>query len=179
MRVTSAGNVGIGTTGPLGKLQIVTSSDITPGTVTTWDSRHFVVGQSASTGGVAISYNNTSGYGIINALSPGVAWRNLILQSGGGNVGIGTTSPTAKLDIAGSIKVNGGTTFTKIQAGTTTVGTGTGGTKVVNITFPTTFSGTPKVTVTLKCENYNDVFVVCTKNVAAGSFDINVTELIL
>ena len=100
--VTNGGNVGIGTAGPLGKLQVVTSDDTAPVTITAWDARHFVVGQSGSTGGVGISYNNTGGYGIINALSPDIAWRNLVLQSGHGNVGIGTTTPNYKLQVTGA-----------------------------------------------------------------------------
>ncbi|MEQ1717851.1 MAG: tail fiber domain-containing protein, partial [Hyphomicrobium sp.] len=103
VRIDSVGNVGIGTTTPYGKLHVVTSDDTAPNTVTGWGSRHAVFGQGGpSGGGVGISYNNTGGYGIINALSPSVSWRNLILQSGAGNVGIGTTAPTQLLHVNGT-----------------------------------------------------------------------------
>lgn len=44
-------------------------------------------------------------YGVINTLSGGgVAWNNLVLQSGGGSVGIGTTNPgTYKLAVNGTV----------------------------------------------------------------------------
>jgi hypothetical protein len=35
------------------------------------------------------------------------AWKNLALNPGGGNVGIGTTNPTQKLEVAGNIKTSG------------------------------------------------------------------------
>ena len=102
----NAGNVGVGATAPLGKLQVGTTDDTAPSTVGAWDARHFVVGQTGNTGGVGISYNNTTGYGVINALSPSVAWRNLVLQSGGGNVGIGGT-PTSRLQVFGDTTLQG------------------------------------------------------------------------
>jgi len=43
-------------------------------------------------------------YGWITAGENTVAYRNLVLQLGGGNVGIGTASPDAKLFVAGRIK---------------------------------------------------------------------------
>ena len=100
-------NVGIGTAGPYGKLQIVTSDDTTPSTVNTWDSRYLVVGAAGSgsgSGAMTFSYSTTNNYGVIQAIKPNVAWGNLVLQSGGGNVGIGTTNPGSnKLSVAGNI----------------------------------------------------------------------------
>ncbi len=97
--------VGIGTTSPYAKLKIATSNDNDPSTVYAWDTRHFVVGMEGGTGGgVGISYNQSNNYGIINALSPSLAWRNLVLQSGGGNVGIGTTSPSSKMHVVDAAK---------------------------------------------------------------------------
>lgn len=104
----TGGNLGVGTNNPLGRLQVVTPNDTTPNTVASWDARHFVVGGSGNAGGVGISYNSSGNYGLINALSPGVAWRNLILQSGGGNVGIGTLSPAWPLSVNGVIHSQAG-----------------------------------------------------------------------
>ena len=95
--ITSSGNVGIGTTGPLGKLQVVTANDTDPGFVTSWDSRHFVIGGTGDSGSIGMSYDQTNQVGYIQALSPNVAFRNLVLQGFGGNVGIGTDSPSARL----------------------------------------------------------------------------------
>jgi hypothetical protein len=85
----SAGAVGIGTSAPLGKLQVITTNDTNPTQVTAWDSRHVVIGGPGSSGGIGISYDQTNQVGYIQALSPSAAWRNLFLQRGGGSVLIG------------------------------------------------------------------------------------------
>ena len=74
----------------------------------------------------------------------------------------------------GGITLNGGTKVTKIQHGTYTVGTHTGGVKTVTITFASTFTGTPKVNVTVKGGNFTDVFAVTTRNVGTSSFQVNI-----
>jgi hypothetical protein len=104
LSITNGGNVGIGTTGPLGQLQVVTNNDTTPSTIMAWDSRHFVVGNTGSSGGIGMSYDQTNNVGYIEALSPDKAWRNLVLQSGGGKVGIGTApdpTDTSRLQVDG------------------------------------------------------------------------------
>jgi hypothetical protein len=110
MIINDDGNIGIGTPGPLGKLQVVTADDTNPSIISAWDNRHFVIGASANSGGIGFSYDQTNDVGYIEALSPGAAWRNLVLQVGGGNIGIGTTSPADKLDVNGDLRVGTGTT---------------------------------------------------------------------
>ena len=107
MRIDEDGNVGIGTAAPAGKVSVVTDSDTT-GAPTAYDSKHFTVGEGGTTdGNVYISYDQTNDRGYIGALSPSVAWRDLVLQVGGGNVGIGVAAPDTNLHIhkatAGSI----------------------------------------------------------------------------
>ena len=45
---------------------------------------------------------------VIGALEENVAWKNIILANNGGNVGIGTVNPTAKLEVSGQVKITGG-----------------------------------------------------------------------
>ena len=78
----------------------MTANDTDPLTIAAWDSRHFVIGGTASSGGIGMSYDQTNNVGYITALSPGVAFRSLVLQPSGGNVGIGTTAPSAKLHVS-------------------------------------------------------------------------------
>ncbi|MCA1620537.1 MAG: tail fiber domain-containing protein [Acidobacteria bacterium] len=50
-----------------------------------------------------MSYDQTNNVGYISSLSPNVLWRNLVLQSGGGNVGVGTTEPAHRLHVNGTV----------------------------------------------------------------------------
>ena len=98
----SSGNVGIGTTsiGSSTKLQVSGRGLFTDGLPDPADG---------SPAGVAIGYNTTSDYGFIQAIQTGVANKDLYLQpsgsnnviiaNSGGNVGIGTSSPAAKLHV--------------------------------------------------------------------------------
>jgi len=87
LALSESGNVGIGSD-TSSKLTVVTTSD-TDGTPTSYGDKFFTVGEGGTTGGnVFISYDQTNNRGYIGALTPGTAWRNLILNPGGGNVGI-------------------------------------------------------------------------------------------
>ena len=97
MRITSDGNVGIGTTAPQVKTHIYTATDISlaydEGQYGLW------VSQTSTSKSLILGYSNTFNAGIINAVHSGVAWRNILIATNGGNVGIGTTAPGAKLQI--------------------------------------------------------------------------------
>ena len=98
--VNESGLIGIGSKAPSSKLTVVTTSD-TNGTPTAYSNKFFTVGEGGTTGGnVFISYDQTNNRGYIGALTPGTAWRNLILNPGGGNIGIGSVNPVAKLVVS-------------------------------------------------------------------------------
>jgi hypothetical protein len=122
MRVDTTGNVGIGTTSPNEKLEIdngmVRVTDSLWGTATGYFAS---VGQ---TWGFQLAYNrnpqtgawidNTRGVSIIGMLPNSIVFytgtrgdndTEKMRVDTSGNVGIGTTTPAAKLDVAGYVKV--------------------------------------------------------------------------
>jgi hypothetical protein len=97
------GRVGVGTDSPQENLHILDSSS------------SFV--ETESTGANAAAFKMTNAYGSYGILSSGVEDRFNIYDytdsayrftiDGGGNVGIGTTSPGSKLDVNGSVNISG------------------------------------------------------------------------
>jgi hypothetical protein len=114
MRIDSTGNVGIGTTTPTAKLQVYDDRDITS------NSTNKGIRLQESTGDWLLSL------GVSNVTNTGFAIRDnvtstypFVIRETTGNVGIGTTSPDAKLDvIGGSLKV--GDTYATVKI----IGTG-------------------------------------------------------
>jgi hypothetical protein len=107
MRITSTGNVGIGTTSPSFKTtisaDITKSGDINPGT-----AQLSLEGATTPGKRMILGYDtNSNGFGFIKAGNYGVTWTPLSLQPDGGNVGIGTTSPGYKLEVYGSVMLGG------------------------------------------------------------------------
>jgi len=117
-----AQNVGIGTTLPAYKLDVAgiinSSSD-------TYVGGYFGVGTKSPAykiqvedGSVAIHNTTDSKYWVMNYSSSGNYFNinedgsSRLVIANGGNVGIGTTAPTAKLDVNGSAEVNGTLTVT-------------------------------------------------------------------
>jgi hypothetical protein len=101
MIIRSDGNVGVGTTNPGSKLEINGGSQAVPFRIT---NSNWVVGSTGTE--IRTDFGATSGDTWVgwNVLKTGeTAWGNLVLQSGGGNVGIGTTAPGSKLQVEGDI----------------------------------------------------------------------------
>jgi len=100
LRITSGGNVGIGTTSPGKELDVV-------GTIRATDADGSSQHQLRPT--QLISYGTAA---IINAQSAGYDVRlntqssTVLIAKADGKVGIGTTSPSEKLEVSGSIKVS-------------------------------------------------------------------------
>ena len=86
MFINSSGNVGIGTTSPLGKLNVsVDNNDANSGQL-------ILNGSSNTNQRISIGYNTTLSYGFISSYTALSGYNPLVFQPNGGNVGIGTTS---------------------------------------------------------------------------------------
>jgi hypothetical protein len=105
VRITSGGNVGISTTSPANKL--VVTSDASP----TNENTYAIAAASASDPAykTIIGYDYTNDIGLIAAVRTGIGWRNLSIPQG--SLGIGTYSPGYKLEVNGTLGVNGNATF--------------------------------------------------------------------
>jgi hypothetical protein len=104
MRITSGGNVGIGTASPRGKLDVVGNTDNDSDFLTIQDDD-----PSAGSHRPSIRFrSNTAQIGQITGLdgrmifSSGTTENSMLEIRDNGNVGIGTTNPTAKLHVTGT-----------------------------------------------------------------------------
>jgi hypothetical protein len=91
----AGGFVGIGTTTPYEKLEVAGAISASGG----WNSD--------SNQGAATTMGFQAGYGFVQAVDWGVAYQPLILNPSGGDVGIGDTTPSYKLDVDGTIRATG------------------------------------------------------------------------
>jgi hypothetical protein len=107
--LNSSGNLGIGTTSPITKLNISGGGSAVYQTFTNTAGtyNHFYIGNPQN----ALTFGNSNLNGSFSA-------NELMRLTDTGNVGIGTASPAAKLDVAGTIRATGGP-VDSIYTGTT------------------------------------------------------------
>ena len=129
MRITSTGNVGIGTTGPNTRLQILGSS------LTAGDQSTYALGIGNSSG-YDLTLGTNASYAYIQSwtsrpLSINSQGNNVVFPNASTNIGIGTTNPIVKFDIWGSstdsVKFRVRNTDTNGSAGLIINPEGTGG----------------------------------------------------
>ena len=95
MRITSAGNIGIGTTSPSSRLDIGKAA----GFANSID-KHMVLSR-GTTNGAYLSTIRASATNDVSGLILGVGSQNILAIVANGNVGIGTTDPDGKLEVKG------------------------------------------------------------------------------
>lgn len=99
------------------------------------------------------------------------------INPSGGNVGIGTTSPNAKLDVNGTFRVGGGSIITEMQTGRATVGSSGVNEKQITINFPSAFATTPNFIATARGIGFPDIFAVTTTAISITQCTIRVKRL--
>ena len=109
-RVQGNGNVGIGTTNPLHKLHV--RDGVQDGSMSVGGSHdiyglQFSYDQASATESTIRANTDYDNNATLLKISTNNNTNQLVLK-GDGNVGIGTTSPSTKLEIAGNVRINGG-----------------------------------------------------------------------
>ena len=108
MIINSSGNVGIGTTSPASILHVEGGSSTT-NLIASSGNGFLRIADSATSATrkeFTILLDNTNNRVDMQAIQQGVAARNITLNASGGNVGIGTTGPTSKLQVNTGSDIN-------------------------------------------------------------------------
>ncbi|MFA5926334.1 MAG: LamG-like jellyroll fold domain-containing protein, partial [Parcubacteria group bacterium] len=117
MRIISSGNVGIGTTSPTRNLQVSGATIAITNAAADQNANLFFgkvdgsdgwsIGQGITANDGSFKLYDNQGGKVVMTVEQGNAANTLYLKSD--NIGIGTTTPGSKLEVAGQVKITGGT----------------------------------------------------------------------
>jgi hypothetical protein len=108
MAINNVGNVGIGTTSPDGRLNVTNASGSAKLTVTASDGTNdSFLNVETSNNEWSIGTRKADSNKLVVANSGDLASNQMMAITTAGNVGIGTMNPTAKLQVAGNVTVDG------------------------------------------------------------------------
>ena len=120
--IDGSGNVGIGTTSPSGQLHIKNTSGTGGFTLTRTTAETTPTINISTDSTKTVIANWGAGLAFSTAATSGTPSQRMIIDSSG-NVGIGTTSPSSKLDVAGNVNVTGSVTCDSVaSSGALTLG---------------------------------------------------------
>jgi hypothetical protein len=106
MRIDASGNVGIGTSSPTDRLQVNAQDGVRLGS--SGNVSYVRIGSAFTGEGTSqISYDRASGAIAFSQGSTGSAPNERMRIDASGNVGIGTTAPSAPLDVNGNVAITG------------------------------------------------------------------------
>jgi hypothetical protein len=120
LRIDESGNVGIGTTSPSGKFEVRDGRAF----FSAASEQYAIAARYISNGG-PVYFGAASSSTAPNAVISNAAGTAIATFANDGNVGIGDTSPSAKLDVNGSFNATSGTIPTLVATTLLTTGTGT------------------------------------------------------
>jgi hypothetical protein len=114
LRIQDTGNVGVGTTAPTTRLDVVGEYNSTPLKVTRFGSSY---GDVIQLGRAGFSASANIGYPADSTINFSTSGAERVRITSAGNVGIGTTAPSDKLDVVGNINVVGSSARIGFNAG--------------------------------------------------------------